>query len=144
MKKSAVILCAVLGVLGGLLLTGIISVGLLFVGIAEGGDGYDLMIFAALIMLAVCVPAGALGNKLKRRLGIPAPVFIVCTCAAPLIAGIIERAKLNALANYGYEGLTEVTTRIWLTAAIAFLVGQCAAVLIFRLKQGSKQGSENR
>ena len=139
MKKRSVILCAVLGSLGGSLLTVIVSVGMFFAAIAEGGNGYGSMIFAAFIMLAVGVPINILRNKLKRRFGIPAPVFIACACAVPLILSIIERAKhLNALANNGYSGfmgglgvgLNEVFTLIWLTAAIAFLVGQCAAALI--------------
>lgn len=147
MKRSAVILCAVFGVLGGLLLTGIVTYGLLFIGVAEGGDGYDLMIFAALIMLAACIPTGVLRNKLKRRFDIPVPFFIACTCAVPLIWSIIERAKhLNALENDGYNnfmgglsaGLTEVFTRIGLTAAMAFLVGQCAAALISHSKNNAQ------
>lgn len=147
MKKTALILCAVLGSLGGALLTVIVTVGFLLVGMSEGGDGYDLMIFASLIMLAACIPTGILRNKLKRRFGIPAPVFIACTCAVPLIWSIIERAKhLNALENDGYNyfmgglsaGLTEVFTRIGLTAAMAFLVGQCAAALISHSKNNAQ------
>lgn len=141
MKKLAVILCAVLGSLGGVILTVGASFGLFFVGVRGGGNGYAAMIFVALIMLAVCIPTGILGNKLKRRFGIPAPVFVVCTCAAPLIWSIIERAKhLKAVANDGYNsfmgglayGLNDVFTRIWLTAAIAFLVGQCVAALKYK------------
>lgn len=141
MKKSAVILCAVLGSLGGVILTLIASFGLFFIGFGGGGNDYASMILVALIMLAVCIPTGIMGNKLKRRFGIPAPVYVVFTCAAPLIWSIIERAKhLEAVANDGYNyfmgglayGLNDVFSRIWLIAAIAFLVGQCAAVLKYK------------
>lgn len=145
MKKSAVVLCAVLGSLGGVLLLGAVTFGLLFIGISAGGNGYGLMMFAASIMLAVCVPISFLQRWLKRRFNIPAPVFIACTCAAPLIFTVIETAKhLNALAHDGYDyfmgglaaGLSEVAVRIMISAVAAFIIGQCAAALIFGLKSG--------
>jgi len=156
MKKSAVILCAFLGMLGGLLVTLICSGAF---GIAGGGlssgDTFEwalLISFEAAVMIAVCVPVQLLREKLFRRFGIPAPVFIVSVGAVPLVWSVYERARhLYLVSNDGYNyfmgglgmGLAELFTLTWLVSSIAFLAGQIIMALIFKpARQKGKDGGK--
>lgn len=154
MKKSAVILCAILGTLGGLLitLTGSFAFGLAGGGLCTGDilEWALLLSLEATVMLAVCIPIQFLREKLLRRLGIPTPVFIVSASAVPLALSIYERARhLYRVAHDGYDyfmggigmGLTDLFTLTWLVASSAFFAGQIIMMLTFKLVRGKKHGS---
>ena len=148
MKKSAVMLCAVLGTLGGLLIT---LTGCVIFGFAGGGLSFEyirewalLISFETAVMAAVCIPVQFLREKLFRKFGIPAPVFIASVSAVPLVWSIIERAGyLYRAAHNGYSGfmgglgrgITELFTLTWLVSSIAFLAGQIVMALIFKLRR---------
>lgn len=151
MKKTALILCIILGTLGGLLTTLITS----FVFGIFGGhlSAYDtpewalLLSLEAAVMLALCIPIQLLREKLFRKFGIPAPVFIASVSAVPLVWSIYERARhLYLVAHDGYNyfmgglgmGLTELFTLTWLVSSAAFFAGQVIMALIFILRRGKR------
>lgn len=151
MKKAALILCIILGTLGGLLTTLITS----FVFGIFGGhlSAYDtpewvlLLSLEAAVMLALCIPIQLLREKLLRKFGIPAPVFIASVSAVPLVWSIYERARhLYLVAHDGYNyfmgglgmGLTELFTLTWLVSSAAFFAGQVIMALIFILRRGKR------
>lgn len=151
MKKTAVILCAVLGTLGGLLIT---LIGSAVFGLAGGGVSLDrtgewIFIIACetAVMAAVCIPIQFLREKLFRRFGINAPVFIASVSAVPLVWSIYERAHHLYLSSHGgYSGfmgglgwgLTELFSLTWLVASIAFFAWQIIMALIFKLLRNKK------
>lgn len=151
MKKSAVILCAILGTLGGLLITLIAS----FVFGIFGGhlSAYDtpewalLLSLEAAVMIALCIPVQFLREKLNRKYGMPAPIFIASVSAVPLVWSIYERAHhLYLVAHDGYNyfmgglgwGITELFTLTWLVSSIAFFTAQIFMMLIFKFMHGKK------
>lgn len=151
MKKTALILCIILGTLGGLLITLVTS----FVFGIFGGhlSAYDtpewalLLSLEAAVMLALCIPIQLLREKLFRKFGIPAPVFIASVSAVPLVWSIYERAHhLYLVAHDGYNyfmgglgmGLTELFTLTWLVSSAAFFAGQVIMALIFILRCGKR------
>lgn len=151
MKKSAVILCVFLGTLGGLLIT---LIGSAVFGLAGGGISFNhtgewIFIIAceAAVMAAVCIPIQLLREKLFRRFGITAPVFIASVSAVPLIWSIYERAHHLYLSSHGgYSGfmgglgwaLTELFSLTWLVSSIAFFAGQIIMTLVFKLRRSKK------
>lgn len=151
MKKSAVILCAILGTLGGLLIT---LIGAAAFGIAGGGLSTNdkpewalLLSLEAAVMIAVCIPIQLLREKLFRRFGIPAPVFVASVSAVPLAWSVYERAHhLYLVAHDGYNyfmgglgmGLTKLFTLTWLVSSAAFFAGQVIMALIFILRRSKK------
>ena len=151
MKKSAVILCAVLGTLGGLLIT---FIGSAVFGLAGGGISFDrtgewIFIIACetAVMTAVCIPIQLLREKLLQRFGITAPVFIASVSVVPLVWSIYERAHHLYLSSHGgYSGfmgglgwaLTGLFSLTWLVSSIAFFTGQIVMALIFKLWRSKK------
>lgn len=151
MKKTALILCIALGTLCGLLIT-LIGAGAF--GIDGGGLSANdkpewalLLSFETAVTVSLCIPVQFLREKLNRRFGIPAPVFIASVSAAPLVWSIYERAHhLYLVAHDGYNyfmgglgrGLTELFTLTWLIASSAFFAGQIIVTLIFKLVRSKK------
>ena len=154
MKKSAVILCAILGTLGGLLIT---FIGAAAFGLAGGclstsdiTEWALLLLFESAVMIALCIPVQFIREKLNRRFGIPAPVFIASVSVVPLALSIYERARhLYRVAHDGYDyfmggigmGLTDLFTLTWLVASSAFFAGKKIMLLTFKLVRGKKHGS---
>lgn len=153
MKKSAVILCAILGTLGGLLIT---LIGAAAFGIAGGGlssahtrEWALLLSLEAAVMIALCIPVQFLREKLLRRFGIPAPVFIASVSVVPLVWSIYECAHhLYLVAHDGYDyfmgglgyALTELFTLTRLVSSAAFFAGQVIMALIFILRRKKVRG----
>lgn len=148
MKKSALTLCIILGTLGGLLITLIVTVvfGLMGGGLSRSDklEWALLLSFEAAVMISLCIPVQFLREHLRRRFGIPAPLFIASVSAVPLVLSIYERAHhLYLVAHYGYnyfmgglgESLTELFSLTWLVASIAFFAGQIIFTLVFVLRR---------
>ena len=151
MKKSAVILCVVLGTLSGLLIT---LIGSAAFGLAGGGISFNdtgewafIIACEAAVMAAVCIPIQLLREKLFRKFGITAPVFIASVSAVPLVWSIYERAHHLYLSSHGgYSGfmgglgwaLTELFSLTWLVASIAFFAGQIIMALLFKFRCSEK------
>ncbi|MBD5383633.1 MAG: hypothetical protein HDR72_01370 [Ruminococcaceae bacterium] len=151
MKKSAVILCAVLGTLSGLLIT---LIGSAAFGLAGGGISFNhtgewtfIIACETAVMAAVCIPIQLLREKLFRKFGITAPVFIASVSAVPLVWSIYERAHhLYRVSHGGYSGfmgglgwaLTELFSLTWLVASIAFFAGQIIMALLFKFRCSEK------
>lgn len=148
MKKTALILCIILGTLGGLLIT---LMGTVVFGLAGGGLSTSdkpewalLLSFEAAVMLALCIPIQFLREKLHSRFGIPTPLFIASVSALPLACSVYERAHhLYLVAHDGYDyfmgglgmGLTELFTLTWIVSACSFFAGQIIFALIFALRR---------
>lgn len=153
MKKCAIILCIILGILGGLVIT---LIGAVVFGLAGGGlstgdkpEWALLLSFEAAVMLALCIPVQFLCEHLRRRFGIPAPVFIASVSVVPLVWSIYERAHhLYLVAHDGYDyfmgglgyALTELFTLTWLVSSAAFFAGQVIMALIFILRRKKVRG----
>lgn len=148
MKKSALTLCIILGTLGGLLITliGTVVFGLLGGGLSRSDkpEWTLLLSFEAAVMIGLCIPVQFLREHLRRRFGIPAPLFIVSVSAVPLAWSVYERAHhLYLVSHDGYnyfmgglgESLTELFSLTWLVSAIAFLAGQIIFALVFVLRR---------
>ncbi len=156
MKKTAVILCAVLGTLGGLLIT---LIGAVLFGLAVDIGLYPLsskpevfpLLLEAAAMIAVCIPIQFLRDNLRRKFGIPAPLFIASVSAVPLILSTCERAQhLYLSAHGGYSGfmgglgygITDLFSLSWLVASIAFCAGQVIMAIIFTNRRKKLAGSK--
>lgn len=155
MKKTAVILCAVLGTLGGLLITliGAIAFGFVDIGLFPMSDKPKVfpMLLGAAVMIAVCIPIQFLRENLRRKFCIPAPLFIASVCAVPLILSTCERAQhLYLSAHGGYSGfmgglgygITDLFSLSWLVASIAFCAGQVIMAIIFTNRRKKLAGSK--
>lgn len=148
MKKSALILCIILGTLGGLLIT---LIGTVVFGLMGGGLSRSdkpewalLLSFEATVMIGLCIPIQFLREKLHSRFGIPAPLFIASVSALPLAWSIYERARhLYLVAHDGYDyfmgglgfSLTELFSLTWLVSSIAFFAGQIIFAVVFALRR---------
>ncbi len=148
MKKTALILCIILGTLGGLLIT---LIGTVVFGLMGGGLSTSdkpewalLLSFEAAVMLALCIPIQFLRERLHSRFGIPTPVFIASVSALPLVWSVYKRLDhLYLVAHDGYnyfmgglgEGLTDLFTLTGIVSACSFFAGQIIFALVFTLRR---------